>query len=75
MIDRILKTYGDVNTTANGHPPEKLLSCLIVVLNIVQVFAVCSALKLKGSKLMIRTTRLGVKREKATKKQFWWRPV
>ena len=23
MIDRILKIYGDVNTTANGFPPEK----------------------------------------------------
>ena len=23
MIDRILKTYGEVNTTANGYPPEK----------------------------------------------------
>ena len=22
MIDRILKTYGEVNTTANGYPPE-----------------------------------------------------
>ena len=24
MIDRILKTYGEVNTTANGFPPENL---------------------------------------------------
>ena len=24
MIDRILKTYGEVNTTANGFPPEKI---------------------------------------------------
>ena len=23
MIDRILKTYGEVNKTANGYPPEK----------------------------------------------------
>ena len=40
MIDRILKTYGEVNTTANGFPPEnvkknsKLKEKKIIFLNI-----------------------------------------
>ena len=28
MIDKILKTYGEVNTTANGFPPNK--SCKLI---------------------------------------------